>query len=317
MITSRGCKENFVVDVKRITPKTKRVLLLRQCHRLQGTSLSLAWRRPLCLEPRERVHILRLTDPAREADVPFKALPCQATGPAPARHALSSRGGRDRPVVSAPFFLRSRRRCAGQVRNAPSRRDRSHFGEQSLDHLWILTACVLSCASGLCRTGIGRPPAAPARATKRPQTDDRGDAVYRRITLPRTFPSRVRMGATPLSALGSAGPPPQSRARLAASGKKTALHPSKTVPWHPDLTARYERLRHQVLIGASTGSGLARVVNHGLKAWMQAESVSHAPRGTCGSATALAGEAQPVQFAAELAVLLAEMVLNHLRGEWR
>lgn len=317
MITSRGCKENFVVDVKRITPKTKRVLLLRQCHRLQGTSLSLAWRRPLCLEPRERVHILRLTDPAREADVPFKALPCQATGPAPARHALSSRSGCHRPVISAPFFLRSRRRCAGQVRNAPSRHDRSPVGEQSLDHLWILTTCVLSCASGLCRTGIGRPTAAPARATKRPQTHGRGDAVHRRITPPRTFPSRDRMGATPLSTLGSAGPPPQSRARLAESGKKTALHPSKLVPWHPDLTAHYERLRHQVLMGARTGSGLALVMNYGLKAWMQAESVSHEPCGAYGSATALARETQPMQFTAELAVLLAEIALNHLRGEWR
>src|SRR5262249_32181807 len=104
------------------------------------------------------------------------------------------------------------------------------------------------------------------------------------------------------------------RARSAAPSKKTPLNGASETPGtRPDLAARYEQLRHDIIGGSYGGEGLGRALflRRGMTAWMQAWSEcagNIAPPPTPSQSGV--NESIPVNMRSQITTLLVGMILS-------
>ena len=268
------CKDNSVHSVKEIT--SQQVLAYSRHYAIHGMEYVINTKEELdrlleldiiILTRRDR-HFEDLLN-ARQGDQKVQARSSQA-----ARHSQSASEHGGRPSFRDCRFLRSRRRCASQVRDASPRHRRQAVRHSVCYGIRLLTAYLLSSRRRLSARWPLRVSAREERAPARSQ------AHAGRSGLRYATPGERSLAAP--SGLGRCHPgtvrykcsSPEYRTRTEAAGKKTSLNPAagarKTA--EPEaLISAYEDLRRQAAESSSSGGlGMAIFLDQGMVAWMLA-----------------------------------------------
>ena len=268
------CKVNFVPTVKEITPQQSPPYVCQR-HRFGNMRASGAQKdldrtlnRDIIIFTYKRRHSGDLLNAQKGGQK------IQARCPQAARHAQSASEGRDRPLVRNWRFLRPRRHCASQVRNASPRDTRQAVRHSVRYSIRLFTPYLLSSGSRLSARWPVRALAREAGTPARSQTHVGGSGFRYATPGDRSFATCSGLGRRHPGTVRYQCSSTKHRTRTEAAGKKTSLNPAsgarKTA--EPEtLTSAYEDLRRQAAECSSSGGlGMAIFLDQGMVAWMLA-----------------------------------------------
>src|SRR5882762_3026617 len=215
------CKTNFVPTVKEIMPQ--RTTLYICVERLFAT---------ICASEAQKV-----LDKALDMDIIIFTVEgwhsgdlvnaqqggqkIQARCPQAARHAQSASERRDRPLVRNWRFLRSRRHCASQVRDASPRHSRQALSHSVRYSIRLLTPYLLSSGNRLSARWPFRALAREAGTPARSQTHVGGFGFRYATPGDRSFATCSGLGRCHPGTLRYQCASTEHRTRTEAAGKKT------------------------------------------------------------------------------------------------
>src|SRR5580704_17811071 len=262
------CKVNLVLSVRTMTSIASEQELWRQPYiwRLPAYNAIASAQKKLDSGPALDIiiftEIFNATPPRQD---PQKPSASPAWGSQPTLAGCTAR------VVSEQQFLRPGGPGPGQVRDAPSSRNRPAVHQRVGGSLRILPAFVLSGPVSVSARWPGGVTSRKARSAQRPQADCRGHGVRPPNPSSRCFavPCAARTGRQrTVWPLGSSA---QHRPATAPP-KKTAVIVSTASSVSDALAAAYEELRREFLgsaHGPARGLGMALLLDGGMRAFRQ------------------------------------------------
>ena len=237
----------------------------------------------------------------------------QAESSPTSRHAQSSARRGHSSVVPDERFLRCRRYDSGQVRDAAPGARRAAAGHSGDKSIWFLTPLFLSGTAGIRAersVGIDTAETWPAQRT---QADHRGHGVSQQSSSQRFIASDRGFGADREGRVRCGGPLPQHRTSTLTSKKTPMSRIPSAMCGNTEIVAQYEELRRHVLdrsLGIHRGSGLALLIQRGMRAWMEVSSICS---NTPSSTTLRASNGEDVlasDHRGEIVMVLAAMALH-------
>jgi len=238
----------------------------------------------------------------------------QTRSPAAAGGSQPAASPGHRRTVRQEQLFRSQRSGPGQVRDATPGAGRRPVDYRRCGRFWFFATILLSGPVGI-RTGWSRRPS-PAQAWPQTSTQAyrRSFEFHPRSTSEGPLGSTWGTSAIDSPTLWHEGASTKYRARAVAASKKTPLSEFNRGPAvQQDLVAHYEQLRREVTevsVRRRQGLGLALFLSRGMMAWMQAwsECISFAPSQAPAPATMTVPI--PVDLRAQVATLLAGIILG-------
>ena len=308
------CKVNFVPTVKEIMPQQS-LPYARQWHVFAAMWATGAHKD---LDRTSNVYIIIFTYQGRHSGDLVNAQQggqkIQARCPQAARHAQSASERRDRPLVRNWRFLRSRRHCASQVRDASPRHSRQAVSHSVRYSIRLLTPYLLSSGNRFSAKWPVRALAREARTPARSQTHLGGSGLRYATPRERFFAAPSGLGCCHPGTVRYKCSSTEYRTRTETAGKKTSLNPTtgaRKTAEQETLTSAYEDLRRQAAECSSSGGlGMAIFLDQGMVAWMLACSwVASTHPNNLQRCPSIAAPV-PDELRGEIVLVLAAMALN-------
>jgi hypothetical protein len=308
------CKDNFVHYVKEITSQH----VLAYSRHYANYAIEYVTNTKKDLDRLFELDIIILTYRDRHfeglVNVRQGGQKVQARSSQTARQSQSASEHGGRPSFRDCRFLRSRRRCASQVRDASPRHRRQAVRHSVCYGIRLLTAYLLSSRRRLSARWPLRVSAREARASARSQAHAGRSGLRYATPGERSFAAPSGLGRCHPGTVRYKCSSAEYRTRTEAAGKKTSLNPAAGVrktAAPQALISAYEDLRRQAAeCSSSSGLGMAIILDQGMVAWMLACSWVHSTSPDNSRRCPTTAAPLPDELRGEIVLVLAAMALK-------